>query len=857
MDNVENKIVVEIVEIKNSLETLSIKDESSWNHLAKRIGELIAEVSRDESLLLNGLEAVKNGMDLISNNRTKDALLIIDGIFDVLDYGEKYILNSEVCTDELLTATEQLIQQIGLGNVEDNIMVSSFEEKGEDSPLMSLNDAAMLLIQLEPQDTSGFYRLKNCLLEACVAGEFPNHVENIVTTAIEKIARLLDEDGTDSEAIITEINQLIDEAMLSMDGNDKTNENKQMEKEEINKKAISNIEDYMPADADMEMLGEFINESNDLITNAEEALLSLEVNPDDMEAVGMVFRAFHTVKGTSAFLELSLLSNMAHHAENLLSRVRDGEIRYCGGYADLSLKSLDMLKELIQKVEAALNGAALLKPEGYDELVEILSNPEDSGVSEEYDEVDSPRIGDILVAQGKVKREELENALSIHEGEHVGGVLIKSKMTTVSEVGKALRTQAKIKAPKQQHTVESTVRVSTTRLDKLIDMVGEMVIAQSMVSQDEIVVHAQNHRLQKKVSQTGKIVRELQDLSMSMRMVPLKSTFQKMARLVRDVSRKVGKNVNLVTEGEDTEIDRNLVDVINDPLVHMVRNSVDHGIELPDEREKAGKSRAGTVKLAAYHSAGNVVVEIKDDGKGLNRDLILEKAYERNLIEKGKTLTDREIYNLIFEPGFSTAQTVTDVSGRGVGMDVVKKNIEKLRGQVEINSYPGKGSVFRIYLPLTLAIIDGMVVRVGDESYVIPTEQIVRSIKPEDTDISHVLNQGEVLSLQGKLIPLFRLSELYNIGNGKKEAGQNLVVVLEDDVVQAGIIIDELVGRQQVVVKSLGESMKGIPGISGGAIMPNGRVGLIIDVGGLIKLAQNEDNRFSNSEEKEELKMAG
>ena len=383
-----------------------------------------------------------------------------------------------------------------------------------------------------------------------------------------------------------------------------------------------------------------------------------------------------------------------------------------------------------------------------------------------------------------------------------------------------------------------------------------MVIAQSMVSQDEIVVRTQNHALQKKVGHAGKIVRELQDLSMSMRMVPLKASFQKMARLVRDVSKKVGKQVNLITEGEDTEIDRNLVDVINDPLVHMVRNSVDHGIESPDDREKEGKSRIGTVKLAAYHSAGNVVVEIRDDGKGLNRELILKKAMERNLIESGKNLSDREIYNLIFEPGFSTAETVTDVSGRGVGMDVVKKNIEKLRGQVEINSEPGKGSVFRIFLPLTLAIIDGMVVRVGEESYVIPTEQIVRSIEPKEEEISHVLNEGEVLSLQGKLIPLFRLAELYKIGERRKEDGKNLVVVLEDDVVQAGIMIDELVGRQQVVVKSLGETMKGIPGISGGAIMPNGRVGLIIDVGGLIKLAHSGAISTDDTDDNDTYKIA-
>jgi two-component system chemotaxis sensor kinase CheA len=387
-------------------------------------------------------------------------------------------------------------------------------------------------------------------------------------------------------------------------------------------------------------------------------------------------------------------------------------------------------------------------------------------------------------------------------------------------------------------------------------MVGEMVIAYSMIAQDDIVAQSSNHALQKKVTQTGKIVRELQDLSMSMRMIPLKATFQKMARLVRDVGRKVGKNVNLVTEGEETDIDRNLVDFLNDPLVHMVRNSVDHGIEPPEERIKAGKSPIGTVKLAAYHSAGNVVMEISDDGNGLNKELILKKAIERNLIEKGRVLSDREIYNLIFEPGFSTAQTVTDVSGRGVGMDVVRKNIETLRGQIEISSEMGKGSVFKIYLPLTLAIIDGMVIRVANETYVLPTESIVRSIKPELKDISTVFNEGKVLSMQGKLIPLFKLSDLYDIELKDDQGDQSLIVIVEDDSGQAGIIIDELVGRQQVVVKSLGESMKGIPGISGGAIMPNGRVGLIIDVGGLIRMVHEGFETFKQNEPFNETKLA-
>lgn len=350
---------------------------------------------------------------------------------------------------------------------------------------------------------------------------------------------------------------------------------------------------------------------------------------------------------------------------------------------------------------------------------------------------------------------------------------------------------------------------------------------------------------------------------MSMRMVPMKGTFNKMARLVRDLSRKVGKNVNFTTEGEDTEIDRNLVDIINDPLVHMVRNAVDHGIETPEERAARGKPQTGEIKLCAYHSAGCVVVEIEDDGKGLDRDRIIAKAREKGLIPdipgfNEQSLSDREVYNMIFEPGFSTAKTVTDVSGRGVGMDVVKKNIESLRGQAEIRSEPGQGSVFKLSLPLTLAIIDGMVIRVGRETYVIPTVSIIRSIRPEAEDISTVLNQGEVLLLQGSLVPLYRLAHLYQLGGSNEDLMDATIVVVEDDERQVGFVVDELVGRQQVVIKSLGETMQAIPGISGGAIMPDGRVGLILDIGGLIKFAtaNRQESLIDESDANEQKTVA-
>ena len=542
-------------------------------------------------------------------------------------------------------------------------------------------------------------------------------------------------------------------------------------------------------------------------------------------------------------MELKLIADLGHHAETLLSRVRDGEIRYSGGYADLSLQALDMIKSLVGAVRCALEGSPLLKPENYDALLGVLKDPEAQGISDQSSTAAAPRVGDLLVAQGKVDRGQVEKAMAEHPGEPVGVALIKSRAASLSDVGQALRTQKQMRG--SAPPMDASVRVSTQRLDRLIDMVGELVIAHSMVAQDAVVVDSHNHALTKKVAHTTKIVRELQDISMSMRMVELKATFSKMARLARDVGRKLGKNVNFLTEGEETEIDRNLVDIVNDPLVHMVRNAVDHGIETPAERRAAGKPEQGSVKIAAYHSAGSVVVEISDDGKGLDREVLIAKARERGLIGSApeaneRSLSDREVFNLIFEPGFSTAQVVTDVSGRGVGMDVVKKNIELLRGQVEIRSEKGRGSTFRMSLPLTLAIIDGMVIRVGTEIYVIPTVAIVRSVKPAPHDTCTVFGQGEMLKLQGRLIPLHRISRIFGIDGGRSELSQAIVVVVEDEERQAGLVVDELVGRQQVVIKSLGETMKNIPGISGGAIMPDGRVGLILDVGGLLRISGPE-----------------
>lgn len=599
----------------------------------------------------------------------------------------------------------------------------------------------------------------------------------------------------------------------------------------------------LPDDADRDLLGEFITESLELIQQAEAALLTLETDPSDAEAVNTVFRAFHTIKGTSAFLGIAPVQSLAHKAETLLAMVRDKKIRYGGLFADLALRSSDLIKDLMYSLTAAMSGERIQKPAGYDQLVATLSDPKklaEEEAGEEKDDLTSlphVRMGDILVADGKVSPEVIQAVANVRGEDRLGVAMVKAGVVSASDVADALRKQRKLDKLRTS-AVDASVRVRTDRLDKLIEMVGELVIAQSMVEQDETVKSGRHYDLARKTSHMGKIVRELQDLSMSMRMVPLKSTFQKMNRLVRDVSQKVGKEVEFTCEGEETEIDRNMVDAINDPLVHMLRNCVDHGLERPEERAAAGKDRQGKVHLAAFHSGGQVVVSISDDGRGLDREKIARKAIQKGVIDTDKGMSDEDVYNLLFEPGFSTAEKVTDISGRGVGLDVVRRNIEGMRGRIEIRTQQGKGTTFMVFLPLTLAITDGMLIKVGTERYILPTANIAKAFRPAKAELSSVVQQGEMVEFQGGHIPLFRLGRLFQLEGGIDDPTSGLLIVVSDGGGHYALLADEIIGQQQIVAKSLGDAVQKVPGVSGGAILGDGRVGLILDPQGIGALAR-------------------
>lgn len=612
---------------------------------------------------------------------------------------------------------------------------------------------------------------------------------------------------------------------------------KQKELSDIPDRQDENVRKFvlLSDETDKSFLPDFITECKEYVDNAETALLELEFDPKNNEAINTIFRAFHTIKGTSSFLGIKPVAELSHKVESFFIPIRDGKITFTEVHADLALKSIDLLKELVQLVQNSLDEGQIEEPSDFRDFLEKIEKPEEV-LSKSEEEHNVPKLGEILLGEGKITKEDLDTAISAKSREPIGVKLIKTGVASVNDVAKAIRKQRKIMgSPEFQ---ESSVRVRTDRLDRLIDMVGELVISHSMVVQDSISLQNGNSELQKKVSHSGKIVRELQDLSLVIRMVPMRPTFQKMARLVRDLSRKSGKPVNFITHGDETEIDRNMVDIINDPLVHLLRNAVDHGIENKEKRIQRNKQPQGTVILSAYHSGGSIVIEIKDDGGGLDRKKIVEKAKKKRIIKADSNMTDSEIFNLIFEPGFSTAGKVTDVSGRGVGLDVVKKGIESLRGKINILSEKGRGCSFIINLPLTMAITDGMLIKVGSQRFVIPTINISMSFRPEKEMLSTISGNGEIINVRDRILPLFRLAKIFGIPNAIQSVSECILIIVNDGHSSFALAVDELLGQQQLVAKSLGGGLIKIPAVSGGAILADGEVGLILDPYGIHEMGK-------------------
>ncbi len=585
---------------------------------------------------------------------------------------------------------------------------------------------------------------------------------------------------------------------------------------------------------------EFIGESIDHLDSIESRVLELEQDAENADLINEMFRAFHSMKGAAGFLGLTAINRLCHEVETMLDRARKHTLVVDSMVVEVVLGGIDMAKRLLDGLQLRLDRVEGKIPET-EPLSEIDIRPVMQAVKmvlEQPTVVAGPgrmpeadRLGGRLVAQGVVTEDQLAEALA-RQDKPVGQILVEMGAVSRGQIEEVARGAgpAKRKA--------AAIKVDTERLDALLEMVGELVIAQSQVAQNKTLRQEANLALAKNVDNLSKIVDRMQELTMAMRLMPLRQTFQKMIRLVRDTARKTGKEAQLELSGEETEIDKTVVEEIADPLVHLLRNAVDHGIEKPDEREARGKPREGRIHLAAFHEGGNVVIEIRDDGKGVDRDRVLQKARARGLVEAEKKYTDQEVFAFLFQPGLSTHDKATDISGRGVGMDVVKRNIESAGGRVTIDSAPGEGSVFTIRLPLTMAIVDGMIVEVGSERYVVPTLGIEESVRPARDEVSTVTGRGEVMRMRGELVPLVRMHDLFGITGEHPAPWDALVIVVHDEGRRCGLVVDELLGQQQVVIKSLGTRLQGVPGVSGGCILGDGRVGLILDVPGLIKLAQ-------------------
>jgi len=587
---------------------------------------------------------------------------------------------------------------------------------------------------------------------------------------------------------------------------------------------------------DASLLSEFIAEAQEHFANADDALLRLEVTPADVDIINELFRVFHTIKGVAGFLSLDAIQALAHATESLMDKAREKVFVLNSAAIDLIFSTVDTLKKEVDSLTKALEtNTTYVVQEIMDQIIASVNAMHDSLVNNKP----MPKLGEILINEGKVSPEEVESVLHEQErrpGTKVGEILVERGAVVPSDISQALEKQGAAPSTKGVAVVKESVKVDTDKLDKLVDMIGELVITESMVTGGLEGKDFQSSRLGVNARQLKKITRQLQEIGLSMRMMSLKATFNKMARLVRDLAKKANKEIAFVSEGEDTELDKSVIEHIADPLVHMIRNSADHGLEPPDEREALGKPRTGTVTLRAYQKGGSICIEIQDDGRGLNRKAIFKKAVEKGILAADAQVSDAEIHHLIFAPGFSTAAQVTDISGRGVGMDVVKKNVEALRGRIEIKTKEGEGTTFIIHLPLTLAIMDGMVVCAGDERYILPTFSVVENFKPALNELTDVMGTQKMVMCHGQLLPLYSLAEVM----GKKNTvsvENGIVMVVEDAGKRTGLLVDKIIGQQQTVIKKLGEGVGKIDGVSGGAIMPDGKVSLIIDVAETVKLA--------------------
>lgn len=651
-----------------------------------------------------------------------------------------------------------------------------------------------------------------------------------------------------------------------------------------------------------EILEDFLIEAFEMIEQLDQDLIELENNPKDLDLLNRIFRVAHTIKGSSSFLNFDVLTTLTHNMEDVLNKARRGELVITSNIMDVVLESIDLMKNILVLIRDTGSDKNGVEIDSVVKKLQNISKGEDNQKEEsntiESNTIEEKKVEEVKevsnetnsnVEEKKVENKEEDNldysALSAEEIDKEIDRLLKQRQ----EEDRAKRA-AKLKnndenkdtsKPAQQTSntqqvsntkqinqntkkadnavstsIEQTVRVDVKRLDHLMNLIGELVLGKNRLISiyDEVEERYDGEQfleeLNQVVSSISIVTTDVQLAVMKTRMLPVSKVFNKFPRMVRDLARDMGKNIELVISGEETELDKSIVEEIGDPLVHIIRNSCDHGIESIEERVKKGKSKVGKIELKAYNEGNHIVVEIADDGKGLNPNFLKQRALEKGTISEREadTMTDKDAFGLIFKAGFSTAQAVTSVSGRGVGMDVVKTNIEKLNGMIDVESEIDKGTTLKLRIPLTLAIIQALIVSVQEEYYAIPLGSVLETVRINQNEI-YMVEGRSVLRLRDEILTLVRLVDIFNVDTLLKNSDELYVVVIGLAANKIGVIVDYLVGQEEVVIKSLGYYLKGTEGIAGATVRGDGKITLIVDVASMMQMAKRVKGSVSSLQE--------
>ncbi len=588
---------------------------------------------------------------------------------------------------------------------------------------------------------------------------------------------------------------------------------------------------------DQELLEGFLAETTELLEKLDDDLVALEKSSDDADLLNRIFRSIHTVKGASSFLGFDLLVKVTHKTEDVLNRLRKGELTVTPEFMDIILEATDLVKLLVSDIKAG----EIQEREIDGTIAKLLPLLSETPPAQVVADVVEPAATITEVVSDQVTPPAGETAPPTVSTQEVAAT--PPQKTAGDMVAKKVSPPPKpVENKGEDLSDNTTVRVDVKRLDDLMNQVGELVLERNRMIQinqdlqqgepDRLDFNEEFGKLTKRMSF---VTSELQMQVLKMRMLPVDKVFKKFPRIVRSMARDLGKEVDLQIFGEETELDRSVVDEIGDPLIHLIRNAMDHGLETPESRMAAGKSRVGTLVLAAVHEGNQIIISIKDDGNGIDTDRVGRKAVEKGLVseEQLTAMSQRELFDLIFLPGFSTKDKASDLSGRGVGMDVVKTNIKKLNGLIEIKSEKGKGSEFILRLPLTLAIIQSLLVDVEGEVYSIPLSSVLESLRVDQRQF-HLIGNREILKLRDMVLPLIRLESIFGVERRSEQDNFCYVVVVGTAEKRMGLVVSRLVGQQEVAIKSLGKYLANIPGIAGSTILGDGRVALIIDPVGLV-----------------------